>query len=188
VSRAPWLLSIRYFYFGVNQMSTINRLMTVALFAWGAITTHAEAKEARVHAFACKTFGGMPIDHDFSLQNDSPDQEMYVVCPLPDTSGFRKDEIRTLNVHVHIPNPTSPTRQITAKLCTSTWYATRGKCGFGTALFLSGDRTIELDSLDYFKEILTVDHASDFGYLHLNLPPKSTNGSRSAFRGYFISN
>jgi hypothetical protein len=53
-------------------------LFPIALAASFTAMTGAHARDARVHAFACKTFGGVPIDFNFSLQNDSSTEYMTV--------------------------------------------------------------------------------------------------------------
>lgn len=167
-------------------------LTAAALIASLAAPTAVQARDMRVHAFDCKTFGGKPIDLGFALQNDSSTETMNVVCPIPDSSSFPKASIKTLNVHGFDnggPMPGEVIRGVRAHLCTSLWYTTGGGC---TSFDLAGGSTG-----DYSLQLLPVSFSSahrgwtstsigDFGYLRVLLPRKDANG-RATFRGYYIS-
>jgi hypothetical protein len=160
----------------------------IALVTSFAAISGAEARDARVHAFDCKTFGGTPIDLDFSLQNDSPTETMSILCPIPDTSAFPKAAIKTLNIHGfdNYNGPHGATVGVHGRICTSVWYTTSGTCGIFNADFGSVPRDYSLNLLD-FGSRWTPDSAADFGYVHIVLPPKNSNGVRASFRGYFLS-
>ena len=151
----------------------------------------AQAREVRVHAFDCKTFGGRPIDLDFALQNDSSTEVMSVVCPIPDSSSFPKASIRTLNVHGFDNGESTGevTSGVRAHLCTSSWFTTGGVCtSFALAGGLPGDYALGLLPLpfDSTQRGWTQNNVADFGYLRVLLPKKGAHG-RATFRGYFLS-
>lgn len=155
--------------------------LTLALLA--ALATGAEAKEARVHAFDCKTFGGKPADRAFALANDSTTEYMVVVCPIADTSAFRKEEIKALNVHV---TNNSRSGKIQAQICRSAWGTTGGLCGGPVSALDLGDHTLTI-TWWHFGEIWPSQNRADFGYLWVILPPKD-GGGHASFRGYFTAN
>jgi hypothetical protein len=150
------------------------------------------AREMHVHAFACTTFGGKPIDLGFALQNDSATETMAVICAIPDSSSFPKASIKTLNLHGFDNGADMPGEVIDgvrAHLCTSVWHTTGGGCtSFEPAGGLPGDYTLQLlpVSISSPHRGWTSTTISDFGYVRVLLPRKDANG-RATFRGYFIS-
>lgn len=145
----------------------------------------AHAREARIHAFDCKTFGGTPVDRDFSLQNDSTTQFMNIVCPIPDTSSFPKASIATLNIHGFDNGGTPGAIGVRGRICASTWHTTGGFCtGFETSGgAVAADYSLRLVGASRWR----TDQLADFGYIHISLPPKNPQGVRASFRGYFMS-
>ena len=175
-------------------MMKATMLLAMALLGAAAASPFPDAAAAdrRVHAFDCRSFGGAPIDRDFSLQNDSPNEDMHVVCAIADDSRLPKAKIRTLNLHgFNNDGEFSGASRVgvRAQMCRSTWHTTGGAC---TAFQIPGN-----GALDYTLTMLPVLVSSrdkgwtqevfaDFGYIHLILPKKNENG-RASFRGYYIS-
>jgi hypothetical protein len=168
--------------------TTLHRLAAATLTALLSALTPAHAKDLRVHAFECKTFGGKPIDLAFSLQNDSTTERMHLVCPIPDSSSFPKASIKTLNLHGFDNGGEfegSTFVGVRAQLCTSAWHTTGGQC---TPLYYVdnrvGDFTFQM--LPRSNQAWTQGNFADFGYIHIMLPKKNANG-RSTLRGYYLS-
>lgn len=129
--------------------------LTIALLA--ALATSAEAKDARTHAFARKTFGGKPVDRNFALANDSTTESMVVVCPIADTSALRKEEIKLLNVHV--TNNTFGANALPAMACYSAWWTGGGNCGSLDIATHPGNATLTIP-----LNVWNSSHRADFGY------------------------
>jgi hypothetical protein len=166
---------------------------TAVLIASLAAPMQVQARDMRVHAFDCKTFGGKPIDLNYALQNDSDTEAMSVVCAIPDSNTFPKASIRTLNVHGYdnggdLPNESA--HGVRAHLCSAIWHTTGGGCTvMRLASAFGHDYTMSLLPLASWSPHggWTSTTAGDFGYLRVVLPKKHPYYGRATFRGYFIS-
>jgi hypothetical protein len=138
----------------------------------------ADAKWTRTHAFDCKTLDGTPIDTRFAFFNNSTTYEMVVLCAVPDTDYFMKQNIRNLNVHGFNGHSS---RQVAARACRSFFSTTGGTCGaITTSAVGRGDYTLRPDIYGLWIS----SSQADFGYFLLFLPWKK-GSNISSFRGYY---
>jgi hypothetical protein len=160
------------------QYAGIFALAACAAFA-AAASSPASAWFVRKHASACYTQGGLPIDVDWGIQNDSTTSDLAVLCPVEDETSRLKQNTNTLNVH-GLDNSTAAV--VRASACRGNYAVSGGSC----ASYLSTDSR---GTGHYWLTIPTASvwnasTASDFGYTIVVVPRKQ-GSFRSTFRGYY---
>ena len=169
---------MKMFPFGMYMRYAEVYGLAMALMALALPALDAQAKEARVHASACRTEGGVPAAHHGTLANNSSSNAMLVYYPIADTDSFRKQDIYTLNIHGH--NGTSE-RKTLARACVAYWGMAGGSCDVGVA----SDYGSQEYTLKPFLNVWNSVTVNDFGYLYISVPPQASTGAVSIFRGYF---
>lgn len=172
-----------HFFSGLRTSGALSFLFAVCAISLFAHSTPLDAAWTRTHASACMVVnsgtGLHPLDSAYEIWNDSTVKWMTLLCDISDTNVFPKTAIKTVNIHGKDGNATY---NVDAKACRSNWATVGGAC---SAVVSSTTGTPDF-TLSPSPSIWT-GRGADFGYLWVNLPPKSGT-SRSGLRGFFTSN
>ena len=155
--------------------------MTSTLVGLSAsVATSAEAWIARVHASACMTLGGVPIDNLFGIQNDSTVATMAMLCPAHDQTGQLKGSTTGLGMTVF---DDSTAASVTAFACGSLLLGRGGSCAPSAA---TGASFLGVSLLGISTAGVWIDDglATSYGYFVVLVPPKQGTAFRSSLQGF----
>lgn len=156
----------------------------------------AQAWYDRHHASECqvlRTYGGdapdIRVDSYGALERygGNSNDAAFLFCTVEDRDDRNKDSVASLNVHVYDGNddPYSSAERVCATACNTYYGSTGGYCDsdYCNSWNSTGHTTLQLTStyLDPWDDFY------HFGYFRVHLPPEQL-GSRSNFRGFYVSN
>jgi hypothetical protein len=170
-------LTMRIPLFGMHTRYATASGLALALALLAVPAIGAEAKWTRHSAFDCFIEPGAAVKTYPDIYTWRTDMGAIVLCPVPDTDYFTKDDIWSLNVHVYNGNTSYRTYAIA---CSTRWHTTGGSCGnVAYAPYARQDYTLR-------PEMSAWQGNTDFGYIWVFLPWVEA-GHASRLRGYFTS-
>jgi len=140
----------------------------------------ASALWVRKHASGCMATSGKALDKDWSIQNDSTTSAMTIVCTFDESDRFNHGDVASVTVN---GEDGSSGDEVTARTCHIEQTGTAGGCGALVSTTVSGTGSYSLMPVPDWGSSTS----GDYVYTVVELPAKTSSGSRSTLRGVTIT-